>query len=239
MDKFVASWLKVYLFFFPLKFMRYHCYRIERFVQQVIKKYDKKSAKILDIGAENSPYRKYVKNMDYFSHDIQQNKAKSINYVADINKGLPNIKKESFDYILCTQVLEHIKEPNIAFKEFSRILKPGGRLFLTTHQSFEEHMIPYDYFRFTKYGLRYLGESNGFALEHIAPHGGIFQILALIVDTIPIKVFFKSGVAYYAYLALFTIPIFVFNVICYFLDFLDRDKIMTLNYECIYQKTGR
>ncbi len=236
MHKYSDSLMKIYLFFFPLKFMRYHYYRIEQFVQFVIKKYDKKGVKILDIGAENSPFKKYVKQMDYFTQDIKQNKTNTIDFIGDINNGLSNIKDESFDYILCTQVLEHIKNPDKAFKEYYRMLKPGGRLFLTTHQCFEEHMIPYDYFRFTRYGLRYLGESNGFVLEHIAPHGGIFHVLALIIDTIPIKLFFKKGFMYYAYLMIFTIPIFIFNIFCYILDFLDTDKIMTLNYECIYRK---
>lgn len=238
MDKYGHSLLlKIYLFIFPLKFLRYHSYRIDKFVQEMAVKYDEKGKKILDVGAESSPYKKYFKRMDFFAQDIVQNSAHTIDFVGDINEGIPGIKDKSFDYILCTQVLEHIRIPDKAFKEFYRILKRGGRLFLTTHLCFEEHMIPYDYFRFTKYGLRYLGESNGFAMERIAPHGGVFHVLALIVDTIPIKLFYKrGGFMYYAYLAIFTLPIIIFNMFCYVLDYLDRDKIMTLNYECIYIK---
>jgi len=236
MNKYINSLMRAYLFFFPLKFMRYHSYRIEKFVQSIALKFDKKGKNILDIGAENSPYKKYFKHIGYFTQDIKQNSTKTIDFVGDINGGLLNIKDESFDFILCTQVLEHIKNPDNAFKTFNRILKPGGKLFLTTHQCFEEHMIPYDYFRFTRYGLKFLGESSGFSLQHIAPHGGIFHVLALIIDTIPIKLFFKKGFIYYIYLFVFTIPILIFNIFCYILDFLDRDKIMTLNYECIYEK---
>jgi len=230
---------RIYFRIFPLRIIKYHNYCIEQFIKKIAIQYDLEDKKLLDIGAEKCPYKNYFHKVKYFSQDIKQNKDQSINFIGDINKGLPNIKDESFDYILCTQVLEHICEPDKAFKEFHRILKKNGRLFLTTHMCYDEHMVPYDYFRFTKYGLKYLGEANGFELKHIAPHGGIFQIIARIINTLPIKLFFKRDtIPYYLYIAVFTIPIFVFNSLCYLLDFLDREKAMTLNYECIYIKNG-
>jgi SAM-dependent methyltransferase len=227
---------KIYFFIFPMKIIRYHRYRILKFVKKIAAECDVAGKKLLDIGAEKAPYKPYFKNLQYFAQDITQNTDGSIDYVGDINEGLKMIANGSFDYILCTQVLEHIKKPHVAFAEFYRILKPGGKLFLTTHLCFEEHMIPYDYFRFTKYGLKFLGESSGFTLEHLAPHGGIFQVIALIFDTLGIKLFFKNGLPYHIYIALFTPFILVFNSACYLLDFLDRNKTMTLNYECIYKK---
>jgi len=228
--------MTLYWKIFPLRIMRYHLFRIEEFVKYVSKNICI-DWKILDVWAQNSPYKNYFSHIGYFSQDYVQNSSNSIDYVWDINNWLDIIPNGSFDYILCTQVLEHIKRPEIAFKEFNRILKPWWKLFLTTHQSFEEHMIPYDYYRFTKYWLSYLWESSWFHLSHVKPHGWIFQILALIIDTIPIKLFFKRDwVLYYIYIILFTLPIFFFNLICYLLDFLDKEKIMTLNYECIYEK---
>ncbi len=233
----IKDWYKIYFLIFPLRLIRYHSYRIGIFVKKVVESCDEKDKKILDVGAGDCPYKKCFKHILYFSQDVRQNKSRSIDFVGDINTGLNEINDNFFDYILCTQVLEHIKEPKKAFKEFYRVLKPGGKVFLTTHLCFEEHMIPYDYFRFTKYGLKYLGESSGFAMEHIAPHGGVFHLLALIVDTIPIKIFFKrQSFCYHLYLILFTIPILIFNSLCYLLDFLDKEKIMTLNYECVYYK---
>jgi len=228
---------KLYLKLFPLKFIRYHNYRVREFIKSISVSYDKKGKKLIDIGSEETPYRKYFKNLQYFTSDIKQNRNNSIDYVEDINIGMKGIENEQFDYIICTQVFEHIKKPNKAFEEFFRILKPGGLLFLTTHLIFEEHMQPNDYFRYTRYGLKYLGESVGFSLIHIHPHGGIFHVIALIFDTLLIKLFIKRyNFLYYLYFLLFTVPILCFNILCYYLDFLDKDKIMTLNYECIYQK---
>lgn len=62
----------------------------------------------------------------------------------------------SFAVLLCTEVLEHCHDPQDAIDEFYRVLKPGGKLILTTRFIFPIHDAPYDYFRFTKYGLQHL-----------------------------------------------------------------------------------
>jgi len=229
---------KLYWFFFPLRIMRYHLFRVEKFIREASSLHNKANLKILDIGAESRPYEKYFDQAEYIAQDIQQNSTNTIDIIGDINEGLPKILDGSFDVIICSQVLEHLKRPHVAFSEFFRILKPEGRLYLTTHLVFEEHMIPHDYFRFTRYGLRWLGESSGFSVERVSPHGGIFQVLALIVSTLPIKLFLRQGsFFYFAYGIVFAIPIFIFNGLCSVLDKLDKNKTMTLNYECIYHKS--
>lgn len=60
------------------------------------------------------------------------------------------------DSILCTEVLEHLVRPEQAIDEMRRVLRPGGRLLLTTRFVFPLHDRPGDFFRFTKYGLRRL-----------------------------------------------------------------------------------
>ncbi|HBB66164.1 MAG: hypothetical protein A2049_04990 [Elusimicrobia bacterium GWA2_62_23] len=231
--KFFASFMKV----LPVRFMRYHYYRVEEFIKAAALQADAPGKRILDIGSQDAPFRKYFLQAEYRTQDICQNAAGSVDYVGDINEGLPGIPDASFDCIVCTQVLEHLKRPYMGFREFQRILKPGGKLFLTTHLCFEEHMIPYDYFRFTRYGLKELGQDAGLKLTHIAPHGGIFHLLALILATLPIKLFLKrESLAYYLYLAVFLLPILLMNMVFSALDLLDREKSMTLNYECVFEK---
>lgn len=221
----------------PLRFLRYHMFRVDKFVKEAAEEANQHGKKIIDVGSQGSPYRKYFDKADYFTQDIVQNDENSIDFLGDITEGLHEIPSGSFDYILCTQVLEHIRKPHEAFKEFNRILRSQGKILLTTHQCFEEHMAPFDFFRFTSYGLRYLGESNGFRLLHIAPHGGCFHVVELILTTWPIKVFFgRYSFWYYFYLTVFSPLILTVNVLCYFMDFLDREKQITLNYECIFEK---
>jgi SAM-dependent methyltransferase len=212
-------------------------YRIEKFVIGASKEYNKKGIIILDIGAGNTPYKKYFDKAQYFTQDIKQNKNKTIDYVADLNKGLKEISDKTFDCIICTQVLEHLKRPVLVYKEFHRILKPKGRVYLTTNFIYQIHMPPNDYYRFTKYGLKYLGESNGLIVKHLKPQGGIFQVLSYILTTLPIKILLKKiNIFYYLYLVLFSIPIVLVNLTAYLLDFFDKDKQLTINYEVIYEK---
>jgi len=215
-------------------------YRIEKFVIEASKEYNSKGRMILDIGAENTPYKKYFDMAKYFTHDVKQNKDKTISYVADLNKGLQEIPDNTFDCIICTQVLEHLIKPSVVFKEFYRILKPNGKVFMTTNFIYQIHMPPNDYYRFTKYGLKYLGESNGFIVKHLNPQGGIFHVLSYILTTLPINVFIKKiNIFYYLYLTLFSLPIVLINLTACVLDIFDREKKLTINYEVIYKKTSK
>ncbi len=63
---------------------------------------------------------------------------------------------DSFDCVLCTEVLEHLHTPQKAIDEMKRVLRPGGTLILTTRFVFPIHDAPHDYFRYTKYGLQHL-----------------------------------------------------------------------------------
>jgi len=75
--------------------------------------------------------------------------------------GLP-IANESFDYVVSFQVLEHVATPHVYLIEANRILKPNGKLFLTTHGTWPYHPTPGDYHRWTKDGLIYEMKKAGF-----------------------------------------------------------------------------
>jgi len=66
--------------------------------------------------------------------------------------------------------------------EFHRLLKPGGRLWMTAPLVWYLHEQPYDYYRYTSHGLRYLLERAGFADIDIAPLSDAFSTLAQLVS---------------------------------------------------------
>ena len=104
----------------------------------------------LDLGCSGSPYSKYFKNRVGF--DIK--KGEGVDVVGDAHK-LP-FEDNKFEIILCTEVLEHLHSPDIAISEMRRVLKKDGILILTTRFIFPIHDAPHDYYRYTKYGLKYL-----------------------------------------------------------------------------------
>jgi len=104
----------------------------------------------LDLGAQNGPYAAHFPRR--VGLDIK--KGLGVRIIGDAHA--LGIRDGSFDVVLCTEVLEHLAEPQRAIDEIFRVLAPGGQLLLTTRFLFPIHDAPHDYFRFTKYGLRHL-----------------------------------------------------------------------------------
>ena len=77
----------------------------------------------------------------------------------------------SVDSVLCTQVLEHVPHPQKAISEMFRVLKSGGKAFITVPQWNELHEEPHDYFRYTCFGLKTMCEDAGFSVLKIDQRG--------------------------------------------------------------------
>ena len=96
--------------------------------------------RVLDIGSGGSSYGEFFPNR--LCVDIDEKRKPDI--VADVHN-LP-FKDGEFGVVLCTEALEHFKEPQRAINEINRVLKKGGRLILTTRFVYPLHDVPYDYF---------------------------------------------------------------------------------------------
>ena len=77
-------------------------------------------------------------------------------HIGDICRPVPSIEDGRFDYVVCTEVLEHVLQPFDAVAQIRRMLRPGGRLFLSTPFDFRIHGPLPDCWRFTEHGLRAL-----------------------------------------------------------------------------------
>ncbi len=119
---------------------------------------------VLDAGSgDGERYKKFFKFNKYITLDINST------YGSDIVGSVEDIPAESgsFDSVISTQVLEHVKNPQNAVREFYRVLKPGSYCLATAPQLNELHGEPNDYFRFTKYGLEEIFNSAGFKIISI------------------------------------------------------------------------
>lgn len=98
--------------------------------------------------------------------------------VADLNKPLP-IETESADHIVSFEVLEHLAEPQVMLSEAFRILRPNGGLTLSVPFQWWVHEEPWDYQRFTRYGLEYQLKKAGFDNIVIQPTTGFWSMWIL------------------------------------------------------------
>lgn len=88
----------------------------------------------------------------------------------------------SFDSVLCTEVLEHVADPAAVAREIRRVLRPGGRALLTVPFLAELHQVPYDFRRFTIFGIRRLLEEAGLEVERVRARGN-FPLVAGVVTS--------------------------------------------------------
>jgi SAM-dependent methyltransferase len=123
---------------------------------------------VLDAGSGRAPYRGHFTHARYETADFLAVKGKKYteqDYVCDL-ADIP-VEDARFDHVLLTQVLEHVPEPAKVLSELHRVLKPGGMLWLTAPFFYAEHEKPYDFYRYTQFGMRHLLEGAGFRVEEI------------------------------------------------------------------------
>ena len=120
---------------------------------------------IVDFGCGNMPYRDLFINAEhYIGLDVDTAKtygfnANGITYYD--GKNIP-FDDESVDCIISMQVFEHIEDLEYTLKEIRRVLYPGGVLCFTCPMVYPIHYMPYDFRRFTNYGIMAMLERHGF-----------------------------------------------------------------------------
>jgi SAM-dependent methyltransferase len=120
------------------------------------------AGRVLDYGCAEQPYRYFfAPDVEYVGADLPGNPDAALTLNPD---GTVPAADASFDAILSTQVLEHVADPGLYLSECHRLLRPGGRLLLSTHGIFMYHPDPVDLWRWTGAGLRQAVEQAGFTV---------------------------------------------------------------------------
>ena len=128
--------------------------------------------RLLDIGCGNKPYEKIFSSRvsEYVGCDAIQSSENRVDVLCEAT-AIP-LPDASFDTILCTQVIEHVADHRGLLQEAFRLLRNDGVLILSGPMYWPLHEEPYDFFRFTEHGFRYLLENVGFEVNHIQSNGG-------------------------------------------------------------------
>ena len=186
----------------------------------------KKGSFILDVGAGDSPYKELFTNYKYKSTDFSNtkyHKYKNIDYICSTDN-IP-IKDSTVDAIICTEVIEHVQNIKTTIKEFNRLLRKKGDLFITVPFIIGEHEIPYDNARYTQFYLKNIIEKSGFKLIFITPRGGIIASIGNIILSLQIKPQnMKKNKLLYIFIY---IPFFIFPKIILYL--FPREMISSLD----------
>lgn len=147
----------------------------ELLLREILKTTSYIKGRVLDIGCGEKPYRDIFSSRidSYIGVDLPQ--TVHAKHAIDIfaNAHYLPFKKNTFDTVLCLEVLEHVEMPLEVLKEIYGVLKKGGVLILSAPQNYWIHKDPVDFFRFTQEGLTEVVENQtGFSICYNRSLGG-------------------------------------------------------------------
>jgi len=215
-------------------------YGVDEFMRSVCKMVEHGSL-VLDAGAGGRPYKSLFNHAHYQSCEYEGTYEKvredvSIKHTFYCDLETIPIEDNTYDVIMCNQVLEHVKRPHKVVREFHRILKPDGQLFLTVPQCYGSHMVPYNYFNFISNGLIFLMEEAKFRDISVKPMGGVFWLFGTVMlkgyETLLSRVHHSLRpwvLPFHIVIRLLFVPI---CFVLFYLDRFDSKKLWTLNYGC-------
>src|SRR3989339_288387 len=122
------------------------------FIKKSLNQGNVRGKSVIEVGAlnVNGSARAYIETLSpakYIGVDIE--KGPGVDEVCDAEQLLERFNNESFDILISTEVIEHVKDWKLVLHNFKNILKPGGMIVITTRSfGYPYHGYPYDYWRF-------------------------------------------------------------------------------------------
>ena len=178
----------------------------------------------LDVGSLRSPYMALLHSRGYTVKTLDLTTEHGADYAGTAEQtGRPDA---SCDLVLCTQVLEHVRTPWVAMREFARILRPGGQLLITIPHVWFYHPHPSDYWRVTQEGILALCEDAGFRVREARAQGGSLLAFGQIVNFLGYGVLGRAGAPLYG----------AVNLLARAADRLVPNELFSLNMACLAER---
>ena len=144
-----------------------------------------KPARVLDVGCGRQPFRAQLEALDctYFGFDVQQSPEGTVAFLGPLDDSLPAalIARGPFDFLLCTEVFEHVADWTTAFRNLAAVARPGARVLVTCPFFYPLHEEPHDFWRPTFYALKHHAVAHGFRVVSREAAGDCWDILGTLL----------------------------------------------------------
>lgn len=194
--------------------------------------------RLLDVGCGNKPYRSIIGAKSHIGIDIASSPHEHDNFDRTFDGVNIPFAAGEFDAVLCTEVIEHSQEPSSLLCEIGRVLKTGGHALVTVPFVIPHHETPYDFQRFTYYGLQYHLAKGNMEIVWALPRGGVLATTVAMMHFAVSSLVSRRPFADLAYFTLF--PFF------YVLMLADRRLIrrspipaISLGWQVLAKKTAK
>lgn len=189
---------------------------------------------LLDIGCGSKPYKELFNHCkSYVGLEIEANKnLNDIDFTYD-GKTFP-FEDEKFDSAICSEVLEHVFEPEIFLKEVNRVLKKDGKVIFTLPFFWDEHEQPYDFARYTSFGLKYILEKQNFEILEQNKIGNNLSIISQMINCYLYKKLYTKN--NFLLKLISSLMFIIFNILGILMSFLPKNNDMYLDNLVIAKK---
>lgn len=133
--------------------------------------------RLLDLGCGKVPLYGTYRDLASAVTCIDWSDDTHVDLVCDLSQPLP-LGDASFDTVVVSDVMEHLPDPALAWREIARVLAPGGTLLLNVPFLYPIHAHPHDHFRYTCFALDRFARGSGLEPVTLEPVGGLIEVLA-------------------------------------------------------------
>lgn len=193
-------------------------------------KSDFSNKNILDVGCGIKPYQSLFNAASYIGIDIEGGGHKDRDKLPDkfFDGTTIPYPDNSFDAVICTEVLEHTPDPEKLLSEIKRVLKTGGDFYMTMPFVWYEHEIPFDFNRFTRYKIKSIFEKTGLNIIKLEENPGVFRVCGQLISAFTFERLFVKNKPLKMLVAI--VLCFPIQLIFICLDSIFRNHWLSLNY---------
>jgi SAM-dependent methyltransferase len=194
--------------------------------------------RLLDFGCGRKPFENLFNVSQYVGVDVEQTGHDHTNSKVDVfyNGTTLPFDNASFDALFCSEVLEHVFNPDEILPEINRVLKPGAKALITVPFCWNEHEVPYDYARYSSFGITHLLEKHGFRVIELRKSGHFTEVIFQLWGLYFFEGLKKWGRTGYALSLFFIIPINIAGATI--LRIFPRNHSMYFNNIVLAEKTN-